>query len=245
MICIPIAKETTAAAIAMIERAAPDADLMELRIDGMRDCDLRSLLKNRPRPVIVTNRRREEGGAFNGTEPERIARLAEAARLGADYIDCEIATPLALKEELRQICRQSGTQRIASWHDFSKTPETAILEAKLAEAMADDPALIKLITMANDKGDNLRLLSLLPLAKSRGRAMIAFCMGEMGQISRVMAPLFGSRISYAPLEPDGASAPGQLTAGRMREILALLADLAPAGPGRSGESPLREENARP
>jgi 3-dehydroquinate dehydratase type I len=250
VICIPITGETTAAAITLVERAAPLADLIELRIDVMHELDLARLLKDRPRPVIVTNRRREEGGAFTGTEEERVALLAAAARLGANYIDCEIATLPALKEELRRICAQSGTKRIASWHDFSGTPAAAVLEAKLAEGIAEGAAIVKLVTRAATDTDGLRLLSLIPAAREKGQAIVAFCMGDQGRISRVMAPFLGSLISYAPLEPEGASAPGQLTAGQMREILRLLADLVPAEPGRPGErfpggNTSREEKARP
>ena len=44
MICIPIAAATTAAAIERMERAAPLADCVELRIDRIPDADLERLL---------------------------------------------------------------------------------------------------------------------------------------------------------------------------------------------------------
>ena len=81
MICIPIAAATTDAAIERMERAAPLADLVELRIDQIPGADLKRLLAARHTPVIVTNRRREEGGGFVGTEEERVELLKEAVRL--------------------------------------------------------------------------------------------------------------------------------------------------------------------
>jgi 3-dehydroquinate dehydratase type I len=228
MICIPIVAEGTGPAIRMMERALPLADLFEFRIDRMRDPDLERLLGVRRIPVIVTNRRREEGGGFLGTEEERVARLLTAARLGADYVDIETETAPALKEELRRVCLRSGTKRISSWHDFSGTPPGALLKKKLAACMADGPDIVKIVTHAGDAADGLRILELIPNARQKGQAIIAFCMGETGRISRIIAPLLGSAISYAPLELEGASAPGQLTAVRMRGILHALRDQFPA-----------------
>ena len=162
-------------------------------------------------PVIVTNRRREEGGGFTGTEAERVAILEEAARLGADYVDIETATDPALKAELRAALAGGTTKLIVSWHDFSGTPSAEFLKAKLAACMADAPAIVKIVTHAGAAADCLRVLELIPRARQKGQAIIAFCMGSAGKISRIMAPLLGSAISYASLEPEEASAPGQLT----------------------------------
>jgi 3-dehydroquinate dehydratase type I len=239
MICIPITAAKIEAALEQIERAAPLADLIELRIDRMPDTALERLLAARRNPVIVTNRRREEGGAFPGTEEARVALLVQAARLGADYIDIETETAPALKEKLRQVCTLGGTKRIASWHDFTGTPPAVLLKKKLAACMADGPAIVKIVTRADDESDGLRLLELIPYARQRGQEVIAFCMGDRGKLSRIMAPLFGSAISYAPLEEGESSAPGQLTARRMREILRVLGDMAPAA-----GTPLPEDHRR-
>ena len=238
MICIPITAAQTDEALAMMERAGALADLIELRVDRMKDIKLERLLAVRRTPVIVTNRRREEGGDFAGTEAERTDLLAEAARLGADYIDIEMGTAPVLKEELRRICSLTGTKRIASWHDFLGTPSTEILKGKLAEGMADVPAIVKMVTHAVDEADYLRLLQLIPYARRKGQAVIAFCMGNRGKFSRIMAPLIGSLISYAPLELEGASAPGQLTACRMRRIFRCLDDDLLAWDERPGNTGL-------
>ena len=42
------------------------------------------------KPFIVTNRRREEGGRYEGDEKKRLAILREAAELGADFVDVEL-----------------------------------------------------------------------------------------------------------------------------------------------------------
>ncbi len=222
MICIPVAALTTVAAIERMERAAPLADCVELRIDRIPGADLGLLLGAKRTPVIVTNRRREEGGNFAGTEAERIAILKEAVRLGADYVDCEQATDSALKAELLAALGGRATKLIVSWHDFSGTPSAGILQAKLRECAADSPAIVKIVTHADAAADCLRVLELIPRALQRGQSITAFCMGTAGKISRIMAPLIGSAVTYASLDRDEASAPGQLTIHELRVINRIM-----------------------
>jgi 3-dehydroquinate dehydratase type I len=222
VICIPIAAARTEEVIEKMERAATLADLVELRIDRIPGADLKRLLSARRAPVIVTNRRREEGGGFAGTEEERIDLLKEAVRLGADYIDVETATDPVLIRGLRKTIAGTSTQLIVSWHDFSGTPSPEFLKAKLTKCMADSPAIAKIVTLASTATDCLRLLELIPYAQQQDQAIIAFCMGKPGKISRIIAPLLGSVLSYASLESDEASAPGQLTIHQMKEIYRIM-----------------------
>lgn len=222
MICIPIAAATTREALEKMERATADADLLELRADLMPEADLGTLLAARRLPAIVTNRRRQEGGRFAGTEAQRLAVLLEAVRLGADYVDVEAATAPEWKSRLRASLRGTATQLIVSWHDFTGTPGREELEEKLAACQADLPAIVKLVTTATREADCLRLLELIPAALSKRQPIAAFCMGQAGKISRIMAPLLGSTISYASLGEGDASAPGQLTVAEMREIFRIL-----------------------
>jgi 3-dehydroquinate dehydratase type I len=222
MICIPIAAEGPGEVIAKMEQASPLADIIELRIDRMRNPDLERLLGAKRTAVIVTNRRREEGGGFTGTEEERIALLMQATLLGADYVDLETATDPALKSRLRSSLAGTSAQLIVSWHDFSGTPPVDVLKAKLEECMAGGPDVVKIVTRASQAADCLRLLELIPLARWKGQKIIAFCMGKAGRISRIVAPALGSLISYASLGPGDASAPGQLTVGQMRALTRIM-----------------------
>ena len=222
MICIPIAAATTDAAILRMEHAALLADLVELRIDRIPGVDMKRLLTARRTPVIVTNRSRQEGGGFTGTEEERVERLKEAVCLGADYVDIETATDPALKSGLREAMVGTSAKLIVSWHDFSGTPPSESLKVKLEECMADGPAIAKIVTYADDASDCLRVLELIPFARQMGQAIIAFCMGRLGKISRITAPLLGSVIAYASLEAEEASAPGQLTIHQIKEIYRIM-----------------------
>jgi 3-dehydroquinate dehydratase type I len=83
--------------------------------------------------------------------------------------------------------------------------------------------ILKMVTFAKSLEDNLRLLNLLAYGHRQGQEMIAFCMGAIGRPSRVVAPFFGSCLTYASLEAGAESAPGQLTAGEMKQLWEIMA----------------------
>ena len=118
--------------------------------------------------------------------------------------------------------RRGSTKLILSWHDFTGTPETARLEAVLEEMLATEADIVKLVALAREPADNLRLLSLIPRAQAQGKEIIAFCMGPVGKWSRIAAPLLGSFLAFAPFSKAGASAPGQLTVNDMKRLWQML-----------------------
>src|SRR6476660_6236629 len=64
-------------------------DLVELRLDGVRDVDVAGALADRTLPVVITCRPGWEGGRFDGAEEDRVKLLVDAVRLGADFVDVE------------------------------------------------------------------------------------------------------------------------------------------------------------
>ena len=224
MICIPITAKTHKAALMQMERSSPLADILELRIDQINNTNLEKLMSGKRGKILVTNRRRDEGGGFSGTERERVELLKEAVELGADYVDIELQTEEALIEELStKIGNHHGsTKWIISHHDFSGTPSERALRRKLDECNGTGADVVKIVTYANTVEDNLRILGLIPHARRKGREIIAFCMGELGRISRITAPLLGSHFSYAALERGAESAPGQLTIEEIKGVFKIL-----------------------
>jgi 3-dehydroquinate dehydratase type I len=222
MICLPIVVKTTAEAVAQMEKGALLADILELRIDQIKDVDLERLMNRKriAKQILVTNRRRDEGGGFAGTEQERIGLLKDAVALGADYVDIEVKTEKTLRKELvEQIERhRARTKWIISSHDFNGTPSERALRKTYDMCSTIGADIVKIVTHAHAIEDNLRVLGLIPYARNKGQAIIALCMGEHGKISRVVAPLMGSFLSYASLEKGKESAPGQLTIEEMRLI---------------------------
>jgi 3-dehydroquinate dehydratase type I len=219
-VCIPVVETGLEKALTAIRKSTPLADLIELRVDYMRNPDLPQLLKGRRKPFIVTNRRREEGGRFQGDEGARVRILEEAVGLDVDYVDIEMGSERALIRDLmiHKRTRKKGTKIILSFHDVHSTPPRRDLEERCNQMSRLKADVVKIVTFAQSWEDNLNVLALIPYAKERGQKITAFCMGEKGRMSRVMAPLLGAVWTYASLSADRVSAPGQITVREMRRI---------------------------
>ncbi len=186
------------------------ADLLEFRIDALDDPDpdeVTSVIKDINYPVIATNRKIEEGGYFTGSEPERIDILFEAAKY-ADMVDIELDTEEQYISKVLKVSKKS----IISYHDFNKTPpiETILDVVKREHELGD---IAKFAVMPNNISDTLVVLDVL----SQVQNTIGISMGKIGSYTRIVAPIFGSMITFASFE--SLSAPGQLDIETTRDIL--------------------------
>ena len=224
MICIPVNAATNEEALLEMERYRAAADCIELRLDFIERPDPGTLLSAKDCPVLVTNRKKDEGGAFSGTEEERVALLAEAVRRGTDYLDIELSSGRARIAEILHAIQRCGnkTKLMVSYHNFELTPPDKVLRGIIDDAVDCGAAMVKLATFARDTDDNLRILDTIGYGRKREVAITALCMGERGRISRVMAPFFGSFFCFAAGGRGMETAPGQLTAGEMKSIIEIV-----------------------
>jgi 3-dehydroquinate dehydratase/shikimate dehydrogenase len=209
-ICAVIAEHTVEGARAALHRApACGADLIELRLDYLRDFDfsnptaLDSLLEDKPLPVIITCRAIEEGGDQQIDDSIRLRLLVEGARRLADYCDIE-----ASHYPKAAALSPDPARTIVSYHDFAGTP--ADLEA-IYETLSGLPAAVcKIVTMASSVENTLPIFRLIERAKREGRNIIALAMGQAGVITRIVGPALGAWLTYGTLTGSSGSAPGQL-----------------------------------
>lgn len=190
--------------------AEQGAELVELRVDWLsRRPDLGRLLRDRPTPVVVTCRRKEDEGRWRGTEEHRLKLFREAIISGAEYVDLE-------GDIADSVPRYGETKRIISYHNFQETPKNlAAIAKELSEKDAD---IIKIVTLANEPTDNVRMLE---LARTSKTPMIGFCMGEMGIVSRILCGRFGAPFTYASFNKSRQMAPGQLSFAEVRNLYAF------------------------
>ena len=215
-ICLPIVETTLEKAFRAVEEGNRLADLIELRVDYLKGAGWEKLLKAGKKPLIVTNRRRAEGGRYGGDEKKRLVILREAIAFGAAFVDVEMRTERSSLREL--IKNKNGTRMVLSFHDFQRTPSGGELRKLLDRMHRQGADVAKIVTFARSWDDNLKVLALIPYARRRGQSIVTFCMGEKGKMSRIFSPLMGAAWTYASLSRKQTSAPGQLTVKEMREI---------------------------
>lgn len=227
MICISIVNKTFSQAMRAVADAAAVADVIELRLDLIRNSRPAELIAHakacREAVKILITCRPATHDDLTG-ERERIELLQEAAGMGVDYVDVELETPSALREELIGCIEKMGrrTALIVSHHDFAQTPPLKTLKYLFDRCSQAGADIVKIVTRAARIEDNLRVLSLLECHKQKDTALISFCMGPHGRLSRVAAPLLGSFMSYASLGRGLSSAPGQLTVKEMKTVMRIL-----------------------
>ena len=147
----------------------PEVDLLEWRLDVFSQrygwqgtLAMLPVLSAIPRhPVVVTNRPKSEGGAFEGSEDQRLELLEKAIAAEAEWVDLE---DWVEEERVRRLRSQSA-RLLLSHHDFSGTPDRLALQ-RLAETMArKDPDAIKIVTYIRVPEDSLRVLELIPFGR--------------------------------------------------------------------------------
>lgn len=186
------------------------ADLVEIRLDRVPAPEVAGLVTAAPLPVVATCRRRQDGGQFDGEEAERAQRLRAAVRAGAAWVDLEWGS-----ETARSASAFAPARVILSWHDFNGTPVD--LEERLRSMRSASGATwLKLVPTACGLGDLVRLRHLLRDASD----LVAFAMGPTGAASRLLAPVWGSRATYASGSAE-PTAPGQLPVQEMLDLYRL------------------------
>ena len=176
------------------------------------------IIRQAPLPVICTVRSVTQGGRFFGTREEQLNLLLQAMEGGSSYLDWEFKPGEALPTELQELREQV----IVSYHNFHETPAEVDLDTLFGEMAATGAGIVKIVTRAQRKEDNLEVLRLIGKGRRQGLAVVAFCLGSLGTISRVACPLVGGAFTYAALEPGAEAAPGQLSVETVQQILALL-----------------------
>ncbi len=206
-ICCSIAPSTMDEAFQKIKQAGKETDLIEVRVDGISDLDISKLLQKPQPKFIITNRRCEEGGKFSGSLKENLKILTDAIRFQAEYVDIELSWGMNTAKNL--FTQSNKSKIIVSYHNFEETPSNLLNIYKKMKTTGAH--IFKIVTMAKDISDNKKIFDLLTLARKEKRKLLAFCMGERGQISRILQSKYGGQFMYAPLSINEATAPGQLS----------------------------------
>lgn len=200
--------------------ARAHADAVEFRLD-LAVSPLDSLSHyDGELPLLVTNRVGWEGGEAADTD-ERIETLCTAVEdPNVEAVDVELAA-IEECEPVVERARENDVSVIVSTHDFESMPAREEL-TRLLEQACEHGDVGKLAGTATDRSDVLDLLAVTHEQTGAGNAVATMAMGEPGRHSRAVAPLYGSRIGYAPVQPANATAPGQYALEELRSLVSAL-----------------------
>jgi 3-dehydroquinate dehydratase-1 len=202
------------------------ADFIEIRFDYFDKSKMNEVLGfvlDHKESAVFTCRAPNEEGKYAGSEVDRVTTLRRLATFRPMFLDVEYNTMTANDDLMDQFTAQN-CDTLVSWHNFDLTPSMEALSILLIK-MKDYSTNVKIVTMAKNISDNLRVLKLYEAAKKANINLITFCMGEHGILSRVLCTYAGALFTYASL--TGAIAPGQLTLKQMRSIYDTLEKKCP------------------
>ncbi len=231
-IAVPLVGRTRGELLSQAAAAAPLADLLEWRADFCGELDSEDALLETARalraavgelPVIFTIRTLHEGGAA-GLTPERYAaRNLALARSGlVDLIDVELSVERRWLCELLEGAHEAGVAVIGSRHETDTTPPAEYLLARLRAAQELGADISKLAVAARSRMDALRLAEAAVAFRERDadRPFAVISMGRYGMWTRAACALTGSCLTFGSV--GEGSAPGQLPAEELRELLPRL-----------------------
>jgi len=220
------------------------ADAVELRLDLFKPEEreatrvkafVEALREEAKAGVILTNRSASEGGKFEGSEDERLSLLKEVLEASeADAVDVEYFADPRKRAEIVALSRKLNATVIFSFHDFAGMPDAAELEHLALKMHAEGADIAKIAVTPKTAEDALKLLELtLKLKASNaskagkgeaaGEKSVAFIgMGSVGRHLRVLAPIYGSALTYGFLEGEESVAPGQLSISELRSMIDKL-----------------------
>ena len=232
-ICVPIVGTTRDEILAAAKSfESVKKDVVEWRADwfeGVFDFaqveavlkELRRVLGNTP--ILFTFRTANEGGE-KAIEPAAYAELNKrAAATGLiDLVDVEAFTGDEVVRDIIESAHESGVVVVASNHDFEKTPEKDEIVRRLRKMQELDADIPKIAVMPQSRKDVLTLLSATEEMASEyaDRPIITMYMSATGLISRLCGECFGSALTFGAV--GKASAPGQMNASDLSEILNLI-----------------------
>lgn len=207
MICVSIGKSNLNDLIKIIQ----NNDLVEIRLDLLKPDfeEFERILEYREK-LIITYR-------LNGNDEAIACKYIENSILkGVKYVDIDLLDSDKYLKELKLI-GSSETELIMSFHEYDFTPENYYIDELLERMSSFNPSIYKLCFNACSVDDVIRTMML--YEKYPKNKLLAFNLGEIGRLSRLIAIKIGAPYMYASLDNIHKTENSQLT---MRELESLL-----------------------
>ena len=235
MICVSVQEKD----FARCRQVLAGCRMAELRGDlcGFTTQQIGELVNGHPN-LLYTHRL---AGSSLATAREQVTA---AIMKGAKYVDIEIEAPVDYLDYVKAYARANGCKLIISYHNFEGTQSLEELQTIYDICRRKGADIVKIVTTAHNTSDAARVMQLYRYRKSdaelvpdnfmeRGEesgslsnsfgeeeaSLVAFCMGEAGKFTRHLCLHLGAPYTYAALDAESATAPGQYTVAQMEGLL--------------------------
>lgn len=208
MICVSLAGIPFQECVKLIAKT----EFAEVRIDqlDLTDDQFSSLFSMKKKTIATCRPGKNED--------QRLSLLKLAIESGAGYVDIEFESDTTFRTELLNYAHAHNSLVIISYHNFESTPSSKELDEIINQSVKWGADRVKITTTATSTTDCARVMALYEKHKN----LIAFCMGKIGAITRVAAPLLGADFTYAAISKALATAPGQITFDGLIDIYDVI-----------------------
>lgn len=211
MICVTVTPTSRKLAKVDLLNAARFGDVIELSLDHLaKEPDVKELITGIDEPIIVSCRRKEDGGKWDGTEEQRIALLRQAIVAGPAYIELDLETAPSIP-------RFGKVQRVISFTRLDR-PEHDI-DAIFDEAAKANADVVKFTWPTPTIDDAWPLL--VAVSQKRRLPIVGMGLGKAELTFSLLGQKYGSPWVYAALEQGMESHPGQATVFELIETYAI------------------------
>lgn len=216
--CSVIGKDVETLENLSSEAIDANIDILEVRLDKLKDFSDLRFLYDIDLPIILTNRTREEGGYFKGKETERVEIILESLDKSISCVDIALSTPNDLINRVMDRADKENVSVILSFHDFEKVPSEKELDSIVKKMEVFGPDFKKIIGFSNNLDESMKILKfLIDYSDGKYDDLISFAMGEKGEFTRIASPVLGSILTYGSIGEK--TAPGQLNVSEIKDSL--------------------------
>jgi 3-dehydroquinate dehydratase type I len=215
-VIIPLKPKNLAEAKKLISRAEKLADIIEIWLDGITDLNpekVAAIVKFAKKPLILNLKDKKEKGSFRGNS---LARFQLLTKSKATYVDLPLSFPVKLIQRFRK--ENPKTKLILSFHDFAKMPSLQAFRQLAKKASQQKADVVKLVGFARNYSDNLSILQISHELSTAKKSFLTIAMGEKGEITRIITPLFGGLGMFALLDAKNKTAAGQIPVFELKQL---------------------------
>ncbi len=210
MICISVTPVSRTFAKVDLLNAQGQCDIIELCLDKLvKEPDVKDMLEGISKPVLVSCRRKEDGGSFDGTDEQRMMLLRQAILAGPAFIELDYATAQAIP-------RFGKTKRVINYTSLNKPFSPTEIEEIFTEAKQSNGDIVKFTWPTPTLEAAWPLLA--AVAKKHELPAVGLGLGAAGAAFSLLGRKYGSPWIYAALEKGMEAYEGQLTVSELDDI---------------------------